>query len=251
MTMAPLASHYRLVAPSCVKVFVDILGEEPMVGTGFCIAPGLFLTCAHVVLGRSRLGEVPEEELQDWRSFHTSHIRSTILIDQNGNEHACEIVHCDTALDVALLKTSLTVPHLSPAVNDDISPGMDLVYYGYPYTIQTGPKEWPFSVFRAIVSAVTPVAIGGTERRAFAVLHGLAIGGMSGGPVFDAQTGVLCGMINGQMLWGRSDVLIAEKDENGKHKVADTDTPLPVGFVTSFSFLRGRGFNITSPSAPA
>lgn len=249
--MQPLTDHYRQIAPSLPKVLVEIGGESPMVGTGICIGPGKILTCAHVVLGRARLGDVPAWELSDWRAFRASRVRSTVLIDQQGAELACEVTMCDPALDIAVLSTSLTAPALPPAERGELSPGTDILYYGYPYTIQNAERDWPFSVFRGTVSARAEVTIGGTERRAFAVVQGLVLGGVSGGPVFDAGSGALLGMINGQMNWGRDDVLINERDEAGNQKVADTDTPLPVGFATSFTFLRGRGFDVTSLAAPA
>lgn len=248
--MLPLFDHYRQVAPSLPKIFVEIGGESPMVGTGICVAPGLVLTCAHVVLGKARLIDIPAEELSDWRAYRSAHIRSTILIDAGGREHACEIERCEPALDVALIRTSSGMPTLTmDAV--DLRPGQDIVYYGYPYAIQNAERDWPLSVFRGTVSARAEVTVGGTERRAFAVVQGLVLGGVSGGPVFDAATGDLLGMINGQMNWGRDDVLINERDEAGNQKIADTDTPLPVGYATSFAFLRGRGIDITSPAAPA
>jgi energy-coupling factor transporter ATP-binding protein EcfA2 len=134
-------------------------------GTGFFVAPGLILTCAHVVKG----GKTIQVR---WQS-HT--LTATV-------EKACPDPY-----DITLLRLKLATEINSPCVLlDHEIRSRDLLYlFGYP---DEGDREGEPRTFRC--DGVT-----GSEVAAILFNLGQVRPGMSGSPLLNQRTGKVCGMV--------------------------------------------------------
>src|SRR5690348_335693 len=102
----------RLLDRCTVRLVIDG-GRE--VGTGFFVAPGLLLTCAHVLNGAADGSGTIEVE---W--------------DRQKSSAALEQITDKTYPDLALLKTSAITNHPCAYLSPEVSLDDQLYTYGYP-----------------------------------------------------------------------------------------------------------------------
>ncbi len=136
-------------------------------GTGFFVAPGLILTCAHVV---KAAGFEPVNVC--W---------------QNQDKFADAVTECllPDPFDLALLRFSPTVPDLSCVYLDAlVQPDDNLHSYGYPDDF---PKGGPVT-FEC-------EGLTGDEPPLIKFKAGQARPGLSGSPLLNQRTGKVCGIV--------------------------------------------------------
>jgi S1-C subfamily serine protease len=138
------------------------LGVE---GSGWMAAPGLVVTNAHVVAGED----------------------DTTVTTRGGASYDATPVHYDTNNDLAILRTSATLPPLLLAPTADR--GQPAAVLGYP---DNGPYAAAPARFGESRDVISEDSYGrGPIRRSIASLRGEVRSGNSGGPMVDAQGRVL------------------------------------------------------------
>src|SRR6266436_1082626 len=156
---------YELLKRCTVRILVPVEGDQ---GSGFFVAPGLILTCAHVV-----------ESAQQ----HNTHIEA--IWDGQTYIAQLKVFLPKPYPDLALLQVNLT-NHPCVYLHDGANPGNFLYSYGYvreyasgePATFEYEGESWtddqqPHLKFKA----------------------GRAIPGLSGAPLLNWQTGAVCGLL--------------------------------------------------------
>jgi S1-C subfamily serine protease len=203
---AELPDTIASVKPSIVGVGTFLKTRSPsvlFVGTGFAVADGRHIvTNAHVLS----------------RSLDTSKMeRPIVLVSRNGEPHAreSEVLALDKDHDLALLKIAgEPLPPLKLANSEDIREGRNLAFTGFPIGIVLGFHP---ATHRAMVSAITPVALPGITAKhltgrtiariresAYRVfqLDGTAYPGNSGSPLYDPVDAAVYGIINSVFVQG-------------------------------------------------
>lgn len=169
-------------------------------GTGFVVGDGnLCVTNAHVV---------PETAPE---------AQPAILLPQadGAQMRLARIVNLVKEHDLALLRfEGPPLPALPLAQSEDIREGLSVLFIGFPIGSALGFKP---VTHRAMISSVTPIvspaansrqlsgqAIAQLRRGSFDILQldGTAYPGNSGGPVLDANTGRVVGVINMGLVKG-------------------------------------------------
>ena len=149
------------------------LSTPDAAGTGFCVAPGLVLTCAHVLADHGQ--QPPEVVRAEWNGAEfdlTVEPKWFRPISKGGP-------------DLALLRLDeidLPVACLSPMID----PGDDLWTFGYP---AGDYRQGDVASFRYDGPSVT----GRSEL--LRASHGRVTGGFSGAPALNWRTGSVCGIL--------------------------------------------------------
>ncbi|WP_331736515.1 trypsin-like peptidase domain-containing protein (plasmid) [Streptomyces canus] len=159
------------------ETVVELVGADGAMGTAFFIAPGLVLTCAHVLGAsdcsfRARWGDT-ELEL-----FAPAEWYRPQLTDGSGP-------------DLALLRVTGELDHPVAVLADAVEPGDELWGFGHP---QGAYREGDSVTFRA----EGPSARGSTASAPvilYRVTGGRAGPGFSGAPVLNWRTGGVCGVL--------------------------------------------------------
>ena len=157
------------IARDAVYAVVSI-ETSSSIGSGVCVASGGYvLTNSHVVNGENDI---------------TLHLfdGSTILAD---------IVYEDVVLDVAILKTSVSMPYLPLANSDDVNVGQDVLAVGTPLSLSLN-----HSFTKGIISALNrTIPISGANGMYFMnnlIQHDASLNsGNSGGPLLNTKGEVI------------------------------------------------------------
>lgn len=153
----------RLLDRCTVRLVIDS-GRE--VGTGFFVAPGLLLTCAHVLNGAADGSGTIEVE---W--------------DGQKSSAALEQITDKTYPDLALLKTSAITNHPCVYLSPEVSLDDQLYTYGYPKAyIHGDPLTFKY---------ISPT---GAPQTLLTFSLGNLRPGFSGGPLLNLRTGAVCGI---------------------------------------------------------
>ncbi len=174
---------YELLNRCTVRIVVPATQEQ---GTGFFVAPGQVVTCAHVVKGAP-----PDAPVQlFWRAQQ----------DQPFQELSAQVRLKSEAQDVALLVVESALDHPCAWLAEESAPFQELYSFGYPQHLAAGGTSVRFT------------CEGWTERDEQTLLtltDGQVVPGMSGAPVLSRQTGQVCGLLaitrdQGSNLGGRA-----------------------------------------------
>ncbi|MBK5943825.1 S1 family peptidase [Halorhodospira halophila] len=210
-----LADTIETIAPSVVGVGTHAPTRNPRVdfrGTGFVIADGkAVLTNQHVL--PERLDEERREQL-------------IVLVGEPGSPEvrAAETVAHSRAHDLAILRIDGDpLPALSLGNPDDLRPGNQVAYTGFPIGMVIG--FYPVT-HTAIISARTPLALPAQRddqldpgqvarlRREqppmVFQLDGTAYPGNSGSPVYDTATGQVYAVLNKVFVQGGREAAVRE-----------------------------------------
>ena len=156
---------YELFHQSIVRL-VDTSSHEQ--GTGFFVAPGLILTCAHVVKKASL------------------HLSSQVLeVSWETQTSLAQGIECFEEVDLALVRIASFSGHPCVLLNEDMTPSDSLYSYGYP--VRHGDGD-----------SITCNAEGWTRVGNETLIKfkaGQVEPGMSGAPLLNERTGHVCGII--------------------------------------------------------
>ncbi len=153
------SSLYDLLRQCTIKVSTSKDGEG---GTGFFVAPGLILTCAHVVENVQRSNR-------------------TVDVVWNGYSHPAQIKKYEPGPDLALLSIDL-IAHPCVLLDKDAQPFDNLYCYGYPDLRRDGDS--------AIFQLAGPA---GEQELTFQ--SGQVRPGLSGAPLLNKRTKYVCGVV--------------------------------------------------------
>lgn len=183
----PTARLRRLVGDCTVLIGArDVRG-----GSGFFVAPGLIITCAHIVAGLD--GTVPGLVEVEWRGMSlTGRVRAVVPVENR-----------DAALwpypDLCVIELDAVPPAQPSVVLGELSGD------GYPEVSMAGFAK-VYDVAGANLLQVSgrlegPVAVDGGIL--WQVAYGELAPGMSGGPVLDLRSGVVCAVTKATRGAGR------------------------------------------------
>jgi len=210
---AALPELINRVKPSIVAIGTFDRTRSPaftLRGTGFAVADGnLIATNAHVI---------PE-------SLNASG-NETLVIRRpsgagEGQQWVAKVVGNDKMHDLALLRIDGTPLPAIPLQSGPVMEGQDVIFMGFPIGTVLGLSV---VTHRAIISAITPVAIPGASAQqlnekvikriksgTFDVyqLDGTAYPGNSGGPLLNGETGEVIGVINMVFVKGTKEAALS------------------------------------------
>ncbi|MFG6094712.1 serine protease [Leptothoe sp. ISB3NOV94-8A] len=151
-------------------VKIRILGRQNTYGTGFFIAPGYIVTCAHVLK----------------QSLDKKIICSLIRSDR---ELPARLVHSfSPEIDLAILETNPTFTHPCVLIGCEINFRDDCFAFGYTDSEGGNPDGDPVTL--------ECEGFAGRQRELIKVKGGQVRPGMSGAPLLNQRTGKICGVIN-------------------------------------------------------
>jgi len=223
---ASLPDTIEKIKPSIVGVGTLLKLRRPpakLMGTGFAVANGQYVITNHHVIPDELDHEQNEKLVVFIGSGRDSIIRSAVVIKT------------DKVHDLALLKVSdFNLPAMQLGKMDQVREGELYAFTGFPIGAVLG--LYPVT-HRGIVSAISPVAIPVTSTRQLDVqmirrlrnayniiqLDATAYPGNSGSPLYDAETGVVLGVIN--------KVFVKETKEKVLEKPSGITYAIPVTHV--------------------
>ncbi|MFC4536846.1 trypsin-like peptidase domain-containing protein [Sphaerisporangium dianthi] len=167
------ADRSRLRSAFCESTLA--LGHRGREGTGFFAAPGLVVTCAHVVAPADRPPPAFVEAVWGELSLDLEVVPGRVRAAVRGGP------------DLALLRTPPDLEHPFVSLSEAAEPGDELWIYGYPSGRYRGGEP-----VRAFCEGVS-VRAGAT--RLLRVAGGRASPGHSGAPVLNWRTGSVCGVV--------------------------------------------------------
>jgi eukaryotic-like serine/threonine-protein kinase len=153
---------YELLRKSTVRVSIpDKAGH----GTGFFVAPGLVLTCAHVV-----------------KAAQSN--TSSVEVYWNSQTHTAHVTTCQSNPDLAVLHVDLT-DHPCALLDEEAPRSRDpLQSYGYPDNYPEG--DTLTAQYEGLTQDKLPL---------LKFKEGQVRPGLSGGPLLNERTGKVCGII--------------------------------------------------------
>jgi len=156
--------------------------EEDGHGTGFFVAPGLILTCEHVV-----------------RDAYRKRLSVGIYWSGQKQSISAQILHVRANVDLALLQAPLT-DHPCVYLLPGLKPDDNLYTYGYPGNVNKGNTLYD----RSNGDSATFLCEGWTawaqgqhvgQRAWIKFKGGQSIPGLSGAPLLNKRTGYICGLV--------------------------------------------------------
>ena len=153
-------SLYDLLHQCTVRI--SVAGKQGH-GTGFFVAPGLILTCAHVS------NTLPEQNI--------------IEVHWDNQLYHAQVKQSLPELDIALLSSSLP-EHPCACLREEVAPFDQLYSYGYT---DTYPQGEPASFLLE--------GVDGRRRTHLKLKTGQVRPGLSGAPLLNIKTGCVCGII--------------------------------------------------------
>jgi len=151
---------YKLLRQCTVRLAIPKVGH----GTGFFVAPGLILTCAHVVKAAQ-----PETSL--------------VEVYWSGQRYSAQVVSCVPDQDLALLQVPLT-DHPCVLFQAEVSPFDRLYSYGYTDEYSYGDPA-TFDMEGKV----------GDREEQLKLKMGQVRPGLSGAPLLNDRTGRVCGIV--------------------------------------------------------
>lgn len=177
-----IADHnWRVTRSALVEALSDavlaLTGADGAEGTGFFVAPGLVLTCAHVV------GSADGPVTARWRGRDL-----TLTV---AAEWFRPSVSDGSGPDLALLRVPEGLDHPEVCLADFLEPGDDLWAYGHP----RGRYRAGDSVAFTAQGPSRRTHDGGGSLVLHHATQGRAVPGFSGAPVLNWRTGAVCGVL--------------------------------------------------------
>jgi len=219
-------------------------------GTGFFIERNdRLLTCFHVVFGKSLREIRKDNDLINIRStnehdklqkFYDNTI-STLRIElSDGQKVDAELLDFDEKFDIVLLKINedKNISFFKLDTNYDLDYDDNVFFCGYQYAADYESKDFPFTVNNGVVSTFPKIIIGG-EKYQHIQLNSINLGGNSGAPIFREGSNEAIAIINGNMRWGRDDILY-RKDKVGQDIVGSLRIPLGIAYATPLKTLKSQ-----------
>lgn len=211
---AELAQTIAQVKPSVIAIGTFLKTRSPsiqFVGTGFVVADG-----RHVITNAHTVANPLDAEKKEAR---------IVLVSRDGEPQAreAELLAIDTEHDVALLKIhGEPLPAMKLGDSASVREGQMLAFTGFPIGMVLGFHP---ATHRAMVSAITPVALPGITARqlhprtisrirdsVYSVfqLDATAYPGNSGSPLYDPADGTVYGIINKVFVQGTRESAIGQ-----------------------------------------
>ena len=167
-----------------------------------------------------------------FQNYLTQSIMTLQVELPNGDRVMAEIRKIDEDLDVAVLQITKndfekndTTKNGTPffLLDDKYTPEYDESTFFCGFQMTGGydnPTQYPFSVNRAVVSAMTETTVAGGNHEHIQ-LNSINLGGNSGAPLFVEGSNTVIGIINGNLNW-------------------DKNIPLCIAYATSLKLIKEK-----------
>lgn len=194
------------------------------IGSGFFVAPTVFLTCNHVMNGVMTAHQVGDK-YQLVRTTGSAVLGIAIPTVEIGQQ-----LHLFPDYDAAILSTPADNPQPYASVGySDAAEGLEIGVAGYPLSqITAGPGGQP--QFQGVVYRVAKGVVTSTIRQRLhpapdpqtmelstVEVNFLFVPGNSGGPIFDAETGRVLAFVHGFL---NREIIQKYVDTNAQHVAA-------------------------------
>ncbi|MBI2087102.1 MAG: trypsin-like peptidase domain-containing protein [Candidatus Zambryskibacteria bacterium] len=214
-------------------------------GAGFFISRNQFLTCFHVVFGNElvdirkdleflKLKEANEHE--NLKLFFLNTAPSIQVELGSGIRVNAVLRKFDQNYDAALLDVDVGQNKANICLlNDNFTPdyGDSIVFGGFPNQFSYKYDETPFGYHEGMISSF-PVTIIGGGRYEHLQINSINLSGNSGAPLFIKGKKEVIGVINGNMNWGRDDLLSANNN------IVSNRVPLSIAYSTTIKTLKEK-----------
>lgn len=159
----------RAALAEALRTSTVMVSAPGRIGTGFFVAPGQVLTCAHVVVGPTR--EPPERLAGQWGDADLD----------------LEVMQFRPDHDLALLRVVGELVHPVACLATQIEPGDELWACGHP--------DGAYRRGDVIRSVYDGPSVDADGLELLRITEGRAVEGFSGGPVLNWRTGGVCGVL--------------------------------------------------------
>jgi S1-C subfamily serine protease len=204
-----------LVAESLEKTFmVEVINIQEGVklnGAAFCVAPGYFLTCAHVI-------QKYNKNLQ--KTLDPKAISSMVELSliQAGRKVPAQLINMDAANDIAIIKSNINIEPFK--LNQQVAVGEDVIAIGSPHGYENN------SSFGSVGSLNRKIYnYKGAPNYLF--IDAAVFTGNSGGPIIKQTDGTVIGMLT---------AIVSAKGDYG------LNAGLPANYL--IAFCKANGINV-------
>lgn len=222
-------------------------------GSGFFVSKKKFVTCFHVVCGGElrNIRGLPEfsaiqhtSEHERLNIFYSNKTPSVFIELEDGSRVTAELEDFSEFYDFAILKVSIENKSVNVCkLNMKSIPTYgDLVSFGgYPSQFGYNHDTAPFAYTEGIVSSFPTTTIGG-ENYEHIKINAINLSGNSGAPLFLNDNKSVIGFINGNMNWGRDDLLVSQVNSSGQTNLLTVSmrVPLSIAYATSLKLIRDK-----------
>ena len=171
-----------LVSDSLSKCFmVESLNPKEGLketGSAFCVAPNLFITCAHVVK------KYDKTKLVDDKTFATDIIVNMV---HSGSSYRASVVAVNPQWDIALLRSDIDISPFE--IDTNINVGEGVIAIGSPHGFENNVTD-------GIVSSVDRLIFSYKDAPKYFFVDLMVFPGNSGGPIIQESTGKVIGMVS-------------------------------------------------------
>lgn len=251
--MTKTLPHGEYVKERVYRVIIRYGNGNESSGSGFFVNRERFITCFHVLFGgelrniRSRpdFNVIQQEsEHERLKNYLTSQAPSVFIELDDGSRVTAEVEDFNEFYDFAVLKAATGNKEVNVCkinTKSSITYG-DLVSFGgfpnqYGYTHDTTP----FAYTEGLVSSFPTTVVAG-ENYEHIKINAINLSGNSGAPLFIKDKKAVIGFINGNMNWGRDDLLTAQLLPNGQTNLQPVShrVPLSIAYATSLKLIKDK-----------
>ncbi len=217
-------------------------------GSGFFISNnGNFLTCFHVAF-RKELRQIRQtsafqkingnNEHSKLENYYNTIITKAEVEFTDGSRSKAELKNFDEKHDVALFKVSAESSKIKVCKINwcfSLNYGDRVFFGGFPTHPDYQLDKAPLAVHEGVVSSFVETTVGGDKYQHIQI-NSINLGGNSGAPLFRGRSATVVGIINGNMNWGRDDIVV--QNQAGTYVKESLRTPLSIAYATSMKLLK-------------
>lgn len=253
MNMSEKLPHGEFVKERVYRVIIRYSNSNESSGSGFFVSKKKFITCFHVVFGGElrNIRSLPEfnaiqhaSEHERLNIFYTNKILSVFIELEDGSIVTAELDDFSEFYDFAVLKVSVGSKSVNVCkLNMKLVPtyGDSVSFGGFPSQFGYTHDTAPFAYTEGIVSSFPTTIIGG-ENYEHIKINAINLSGNSGAPLFLKDKKTVIGFINGNMNWGRDDLLVAQVNPSGQINLQPVSmrVPLSIAYATSLKLIKDK-----------
>jgi S1-C subfamily serine protease len=251
--MAKTIPYGQYVKDRVYRVIIKYGNGMEASGSGFFVNKSKFITCFHVVFGGElrnvrNLQEftslVGNDERQKLLEFFTNKKPSIFVELDDGSRVKAELKDFSEFYDSAVLKVDTQSKKINVCKLDIESIptyGESVSFGGFPDQFGYSHDTNPFAYTEGLVSSFPTTIIGG-ENYEHIKINAINLSGNSGAPLFMKGNKAVIGIINGNMNWGRDDMLASPQIINGQMNFQSISfrVPLSIAYATPLKLIKEK-----------
>jgi len=174
----------QVVSESLKRTFkvesIDTYHSIKETGAAFCIAPNIFITCAHVIVNYNKAIET-ELDIDDFKD------QVSVQIIQGGHRLPAEVIALNGAWDIAILRAEIDVEPFSLDISS-MQIGDDILTIGSPHGFEN-------NVSFGNIGSIGRQIYGHQGAPKYFFIDAPVFQGNSGGPIVKVNSGEVIGML--------------------------------------------------------